>query len=456
MNDAPDRAGGSLPENPKPPFHPDPSSHYTPFPSAPGEREAQKEDTEAGGEPAAAGGSRAVTAGAAAGRPAGRTARAEEVHDRLTIFVVRALFFFVSGGIGYSAFRLFGTDPVISILAACGLATVAILGEVFFSKAPVRTISAITFGLIMGLILSAVLQPVIEIMVQAIAPPDFSVMERDRLLQFLRIVTTTIFCYFGVTVLLQTKDDFKFIIPFVEFRKEIKGRAPLVLDTSAIIDGRVQALLSTGVLDQRITVPRFVFEELQAIADSPDRGRRERGRRGMDILDQLCRDHGAEVIERDLRPGTEVDSALLELTAAMGGRLVTTDYNLQKRAKLQGVTVINLNDLAAALKPAVVPGEALRVKLLRAGEDPGQAVGFLKDGTMVVVENASRRIGQEVTVEVTSAIQTQAGKMIFGRTRRPPEVREPRRDRGGRQPRGPEAGRDRSPSPEHGSPPPPR
>jgi uncharacterized protein YacL len=261
---------------------------------------------------------------------------------------------------------------------------------------------------------------VIDIMVDSIAPKDFLLRDRNLLLAFLRIVSTTIFCYFGVTVLLQTKDDFKFIIPYVEFRKEVKGRSPLVLDTSAIIDGRIHALLSTGVLDQRITVAKFIFDELQAIADSPDRGRRERGRRGMDILEQLRREFGAEVLDRKLPPDTEVDSALLDLVVATGGKLVTTDFNLQKRARLQGITVLNLNDLAAALKPAIVPGEVQRVKLLRAGEDPGQGVGFLSDGTMVVVENASRRIGQEVTIEVTSAIQTSAGKMIFGRLRRPP------------------------------------
>jgi len=153
----------------------------------------------------------------------------------------------------------------------------------------------------------------------------------------------------------------------------------------------------------------------------------------MDILDVICREHGAEILDRTLPERGEVDSALLDVVGEAGGRLVTTDYNLQKRARLSGIPVLNLNDLAAALKPAIVLGEVLRVKLLRQGDAAGQAVGFLSDGTMVVVENASRRIGQEVTVEVTSAIQTNAGKMVFGRTRRPPEGR---RDHGGR-PAGP-------------------
>jgi len=362
-----------------------------------------------------------------------------EVHDRLTIFVVRALFFFIAGGIGLYCAAQFQTDRFLSIISACVISMVVILGEVFFSKTPVRTIAAITFGLIMGIALSAILQPMVELIVQALAPPSFRDVDREKLLQFLRIVDTTVFCYFGVTILLQTKDDFKFIIPFVEFRREVKGRAPLVLDTSAIIDGRIHAFLATGVLDQRIAVPKFVFDELQAIADSSDRSKRERGRRGMDILDRICREYGAEILDRSRPPGTDVDAALLELVTFNGGRLVTTDYNLQKRARLQDITVINLNDLAQALKPVVVPGEGLRVRLLRPGEDQGQAVGFLDDGTMVVVENAGRRIGQEVAIEVTSAIQTSAGKMVFGRLRQPPADQGPREERGFRGPRGPES-----------------
>ena len=348
-----------------------------------------------------------------------RASRPGEVHDRLTVFVVRALFFFIAGGIGIYCAAQFQIDPFLTMVCACGLALVAIVAEMFFSKAPIRTISAITFGLIIGLVMSAVFQPVIEIMVPSLSrqgmPGQFT-----TITQFLRIISTTLFCYFGVTVLLRTKEDFKFIIPYVEFRREVKGRDFLILDSSAIIDGRIEALLATGVLDQRIAVPRFVFDELQVVADSPDRSRRERGRRGMDIALRVCREFGAEVLERALPPSAEVDLALLDLVGGTGGKLVTTDYNLQKRARLQGIPVLNLNDLAAALKPAIVPGESLRLKLLRPGEDPGQAVGFLPDGTMVVVENASRRIGQEVIVEVTSAIQTSAGKMVFGRTRRPP------------------------------------
>jgi len=373
------------------------------------------------------------------GRRAPLAARAAEVHDRMTIFVVRALFFVIAGGIGFycSILSQGRIDPVFSTLSGCGIALMVILGEAYFSKAPIRTISAITFGLIIGLVMSVVFQPVLELIVQF--QPEMKPQEREGLMKILNLISTTIFSFFGVTLLLQTKGDFKFIIPFVEFRKEVKGHSPLVLDTSAIIDGRIQALLATGVLDQRLVVPKFVCDELQTIADSPDRSRRERGRRGMDMLDQVCREYGAEILERSAPPGVDVDAALLEVVAEAAGKLVTTDFNLQKRAKLQGIMVINVNDLASALKPAIVPGEVLRVRLLREGEDPGQAVGFLNDGTMVVVESASRRIGQEVTIEVTSAIQTSAGKMIFGRLRRSGRNgRDDRGSRGGRRDERPE------------------
>jgi uncharacterized protein YacL len=287
-----------------------------------------------------------------------------------------------------------------------------------FTKAPIRTVAAITFGLIIGLVLSLVFQSIVEFIVTT-AVRDVSVSPKlESLLAFLRLVTTALFSYYGVTFLLQTKDDFKFIIPYVEFRREVKGHVPLVFDTSSFVDGRIEAILGTALFDQRLIVPRFVVGELQTIADSADRSLRERGRRGLDILNRIERAHHVEILAEERRPGEEVDRALIGLASAIGGKIVTTDYNLQKSAKLQDVPVLNINDLATALKPAFVPGEHMRVKLLREGDDKGQAVGFLRDGTMVVVENARNRIGDEVSIEVTSSLQTNAGKMLFGKLRR--------------------------------------
>lgn len=350
--------------------------------------------------------------------------RTREVHHRVTLYVIRGIFLLAAGGIGLYTSQVFKPEKgLVTILAALAIAVVVMVGEIFFSRAPIRTLAAVSFGLIMGLALSLVFQPVVELIVNAVSREPAA--EITRLLQ---LVTTTLFCYYGVTVLLQTGDDFKFIIPYVEFRKDVRGHVPLIIDTSMIIDGRIVAFLKTRFIDQRLLVPKFILGELQGIADSPDRARRERGRRGMDILQEIRRDYGVEILERELPGGAAVDHELLKLAEELGAKLLTSDFNLQKRAGLHGVPVININDLATALKPVVVPGESLRVRLLREGDDAGQAVGFLEDGTMVVVENASRKIGQEVTIEVTSATQTSAGKMVFGRLKRS-GPRRGRRDR---------------------------
>ena len=227
-------------------------------------------------------------------------------------------------------------------------------------------------------------------------------------------------CYLCVSTLLQTKDDFRFIIPYMEFSKEVKGARPLVLDTSVVIDGRIADVAETKVIDQPLVVPRFVLQELQGIADSSDKLRRNRGRRGLDILNRLQKSAGVEVKIHDgdlpeLAGIREVDQRLVVLAKHLGGKVVTNDYNLNKIARLQGVDVINLNDLANALKPIVLPGEALTVKLLKRGEEPGQGVGYLDDGTMVVTEQGAYHLGEIVRLTVTSVLQTSAGRMIFGR-----------------------------------------
>ncbi len=206
-------------------------------------------------------------------------------------------------------------------------------------------------------------------------------------------------CYVCISTLLQTKDDFRFIIPYMEFSKEIKGARPLVLDTSVVIDGRIADVAETRVIDQPMVVPRFVLQELQSIADSSDKLRRNRGRRGLDILNRLQKSPGIEVRIHDaeipeLAGIREVDQRLVVLAKHLGGKVVTNDYNLNKIARLQGVEVINLNDLANAMKPIVLPGENLTVKMLKRGEEQGQGVGYLDDGTMVVAEQGAYHLGE--------------------------------------------------------------
>jgi uncharacterized protein YacL len=190
-----------------------------------------------------------------------------------------------------------------------------------------------------------------------------------------------------------------------------------LLDTSAIIDGRIADVAATGYLDAPLLVPRFVLRELQGLADGGDSLRRNRGRRGFEILKRLQDLHRVEIVETDVPGVSDVDAKLVELARQRGARVVTTDYNLNRVAELSGVGVLNINDLANALKAVVLPGESLRVQILREGKEPGQGVGFLDDGTMVVVEQGRRLVGQEVTVVVTSALQTSAGRMVFARPR---------------------------------------
>ena len=223
-----------------------------------------------------------------------------------------------------------------------------------------------------------------------------------------------------VSFVLQTKDDFRFVIPYVEFAKQTKGARPILLDTSAVIDGRIADIVEAGIVESEIVVPRFILSELQAVADSQDKLKRSRGRRGLDILAQLQNSKQVDVRILDLSvPAVEmtaaVDEKLVALARHMGGRVVTNDYNLNKIARLRGVQVINVNDLAKALRAVYLPGEALRVKIVRPGEDPGQGVGYLPDGTMVVAEQARDYVGKEIEITVTSALQTSAGRMIFGR-----------------------------------------
>jgi uncharacterized protein YacL len=196
------------------------------------------------------------------------------------------------------------------------------------------------------------------------------------------------------------------------------GGTPKVLDTSVIIDGRILDIVRSGFLDGPLLLPRFVLRELQNIADSSDAMRRTRGRRGLDVLTKLQALSPLEIVERDYDTVSEVDAKLVLLARERDGKLVTNDFNLNRVANVEGVTVLNINELANAVKPVLLPGEELRVALIKEGKEPNQGVGYLDDGTMIVVENGRRQVGETVDVAVTSALQTAAGRMIFARVKR--------------------------------------
>jgi len=338
----------------------------------------------------------------------------------MLLIVIRAVFVLVVAGLGVRVARLVGenqlANPYVMFVGMLIAAIVVVAVDLLTPRKRIQTISAIYFGVIVGLILSDLIQSAFE--------PTLVFMREDVRRAFSGVLMIFI-CYICVSTLLQTKDDFRFIIPYMEFSKEVKGSRPLVLDTSVVIDGRIADVAETSVLDQPLVVPRFVLQELQGIADSSDKLRRNRGRRGLDILNRLQKSAGIEVKIHDaeipeLAGIREVDQRLVVLAKHLGGKVVTNDYNLNKIARLQGVEVINLNDLANALKPIVLPGESLVVKLIKRGEEPGQGVGYLDDGTMVVTEQGAYHLGETVRLTVTSVLQTSAGRMIFGRLDAPP------------------------------------
>jgi uncharacterized protein YacL len=201
--------------------------------------------------------------------------------------------------------------------------------------------------------------------------------------------------------------------------KEHKNKNYKLLDTNVIIDGRIADICKTGFLEGTLLIPVFVLEELQHIADSADALRRVRGRRGLDILQRIREDSSldVEVMNVDFDDVQEVDSKLVRLAQKLGGKIITNDFNLNKVAQLRGVEVLNINELSNAVKPLVIPGETMRVQVVKDGKEPGQGVAYLDDGTMIVIENGHRYLSRTISVEVTSALQTSAGRMIFAKPR---------------------------------------
>lgn len=237
---------------------------------------------------------------------------------------------------------------------------------------------------------------------------------------FLRVIITVLFGYIGLRVSIRRKDDImrpqSWLPARMKHRNSAESVKPKILDTSVIIDGRIADICQSGFLEGPLVIPAFVLEELRHIADSADVLKRNRGRRGLDILNRIQKEQNSvQIYEREVDPNSEVDIKLLKLAKIMDGKVVTNDFNLNKVAELQGVPVLNINELANAVKPVVLPGEEMIVHVIKDGKESGQGIGYLDDGTMIVVDGGRKFIGQTVTVLVTSVLQTAAGRMIFAR-----------------------------------------
>ena len=301
------------------------------------------------------------------------------------------------------------------VFSGIGMMLFFFLLDILTPKRKLSALAGVFFGLLVGMLISGALAPAVDMIAESYK------------IQLISEATATIkwmmgigICYFTITIVMRTKDDFRFVIPYVEFAKQTKGSRPLVLDTSAIIDGRIVDLCQSNLFDAPLIVPRFVLNELQLISDSADRLKRNRGRRGLDILNKMQMDPVIDIeIDDSQIPEVEevkgVDQKLMMFSKSCNGRLATTDYNLSKVARVREVDVLNINDLANSLKVIALPGEAMQIKIIKPGEEADQGIGYLPDGTMVVVEGARNKIGRELVISITSSLQTSAGKMIFGK-----------------------------------------
>jgi uncharacterized protein YacL len=268
-----------------------------------------------------------------------------------------------------------------------------------------RAFSAATFGLLLGTLIAWLLDQ----------SQLFRAAEED-IRWLIRLGTFLGFGYIGIVLAMRSnKEDFSLIIPYVRFRAQSRAENLMVLDTSVIIDGRIADLIEGRFLEGTAVVPRFVLRELQLVADSSDPIRRARGRRGLEMLNRLqrCEQTEIKIHEADFPEEKETDAKLLRLARGVGGKLITNDYNLGEIAELQGIPHLNIHKLALAIKPVILPGEVLSVHLKREGKEKGQAVGYLNDGTMIVVNRAQNLIGQQVQAEVQSTLQTGMGVIIF-------------------------------------------
>jgi uncharacterized protein YacL len=334
--------------------------------------------------------------------------------DTLVLHVLRGLFILLMASVGWFFVRSAYSWFSVAILIIIGVFIVCL--DILAPRRKLAIFSGSFFGLIVGLVIAFVFSFIVELYVD-----QYGQFTRDAdrlaLVHAINLAVGVVCCYLSISFILQTKDDFRFIVPYVEFSKQRKGPRPVLLDTSVLIDGRIIDIVPTGILESKLLVPRFVLEELQLIADSGDKLKRNRGRRGLDMLAKLQADPKADVIlyEGDPAPHEPVDQLLVALAHELNARVLTNDFNLNKVAQLRGVDVVNINDVANALKPVVLPGEKMNVRMLKPGEESGQGVGYLADGTMVVVEGGRQHLNEEIEFTVTSALQTSAGRMIFGR-----------------------------------------
>lgn len=342
----------------------------------------------------------------------------------MTIRFIRVFFLVLSAVCGYYVGSLY-TEIAHAEWIGAGAGAVSglliMLLEVKLKSVSLRNLSAAAFGLVFGFFMAWMMTLILRLV-----PMD------EGVYPIFRIVFTLVFCYLGMIISIKGKDEFNIVIPYVRFSREDQRDQLYLLDTSVIIDGRIAGICETGFISGKLVAPRFVLQELQQVADSSDDQVRNRGRRGLDMMENLKKTKGIEVIIHDesLPEIKEVDAKLVRLAKLLDAPVLTNDFNLNKIAKLEGVMVLNINDLANSLRPVVFPGEKMNVYIKKEGKERDQGVAFMDDGTMIVVDNARRFIGRNVNVAITSVLQTSAGRMVFASLIERPEQKKQQQQQG--------------------------
>src|ERR1700720_337597 len=325
----------------------------------------------------------------------------------LTINLLPVLFVTFCAVIGTNISSALVGNPWPGLVFGIVFGLVVVLIDRLLKGVSLRLFSSATFGLLLGLIFANLLMA-----------SDVLRYQSEAMQWAARLIVYALFGYLGMMLAIRSsRDEFSLIIPYVRFAREMTQHEPLVVDTNVIIDGRIADLCGTGFLSRSLIVPRFILDELQLLADSHDPTKRERGRRGLEILNQLQRSREVQLTIHE-RAGEEdadfgIDARLVRIAIVLKARLLTNDHALSQVARLQRVAVLNLSDLTRALRPTVVAGDEIDLHLVKEGREPHQAVGYLPDGTMIVVNHARAHLGKTRTVVVASALQTAAGRLIF-------------------------------------------
>jgi uncharacterized protein YacL len=330
--------------------------------------------------------------------------------NTLGSWILRILLFLICGISGYTLTQGISTSPPLPLLGLIGglfLAALTLLIEKGLKNIPLKNLLGSFIGLILGIIIANLLSNIF-----------FSNLynQQQTILSVLSILYGV--CgYIGLRIGFKKGEEFH-LPGWKPFSKTVsKSDNAKILDTSVIIDGRIADITETGFIEGALIIPQFVLNELQHIADSSDSIKRTRGKRGLEVLHHIQKQANVDVriLDRDYPAVKEVDSKLIELAKEVRGKIITNDSNLNKVAQLQGIEVLNINELANSIKPVVLPGEEINVKILKEGKEMGQGVAYLDDGTMIVVDNGRRQMGKTIDVIVTSVLQTPAGRMIFAR-----------------------------------------